>query len=211
MMSSPAGRRARKSLESRHRIVECAAALFGAHGYEATTMEQIGECADVSRATVFNYFPRKEDLVLAWFDSRRADIAGVLARAGDPPHDTPDRLRQAFRALARIFEDDPKNGRGMVRAWLQAGGPLLTSDSETTRLFAAAIRSGQELGDIRRETDPDRAGRLLFDAYLGVLYRWVTAKHPPEDLEKSLLAVLDLLLRGIAAPPAARPRLRRSP
>lgn len=209
-MSSPAGRRARKSFESRDRIVECAAALFGARGYEVTTMEDIGECADVSRATVFNYFPRKEDLVLAWFDSRRADIAGVLAPSEERPHDTPDRLRQAFRALARIFKNDPKNGRGMVRAWLQAGGPLLKSDSDTTRLFAAALRAGQERGDISRETDPDCAGRLLFDAYLGVLYRWVTAEHPPEDLEKSLLAVLELVLRGIASPPRKAVRTARS-
>jgi hypothetical protein len=92
----------------------------------------------------------------------------------------------------------------MVSAWLQAGGPLLTPDSDTTRLFADAIRAGQERGDISRGTDADRAGRLLFDAYVGVLHRWVTAKHQPEDLEKSLLAVLDLLLRGIAAPPSAR-------
>ena len=208
-MSSPTSRRARKSFESRDRIVECAAALFGARGYAVTTMEDIGECADVSRATVFNYFPRKEDIVIAWFDRRRADIAAVLAPSQDRTHDTQTRLRQAFRALARIFKADPKNGRGMVRAWLHAGGPLLTPDSETTALFAAAVRVGQECGEISRETDPDRAGRLLFDAYLGVLYRWVTAKRQPEDLEKSLLAVLDLLLQGIAAPPSARRRRRR--
>jgi AcrR family transcriptional regulator len=203
-MSSPTGRRARKSLEARDRIVECAAALFGARGYAVTTMEDIGECADVSRATVFNYFPKKEDLVVAWFDRRRADFAAALAPSDDRPRDTSYRLRQAFRALARIFKDNPENGRGMVSAWLQAGGPLLTPDSDTTRLFADAIRAGQERGDISRETDADRAGRLLFDAYIGVLHRWVTAKHQPEDLEKSLLAVLDLLLRGIAAPPSAR-------
>jgi AcrR family transcriptional regulator len=203
-MSTALGRRARKALESRERIIECAAALFADRGYQATTMEDIGERADVSRATVFNYFPRKEDLVLAWFDRRRADLAVALDPRDDRPRDTSDRLRRAFRVLARIFKDDPKTGRGMVRAWLQAGGPLLTSDSDTTRLFADAIRTGQERGDIGRQIDPDRAGYLLFDAYLGVLIRWVTAKRRPPDLEKSLLAVLELTLRGIAATPSSR-------
>ena len=199
-MSSPAGRRARKSSESRDRIVECAAALFGTHGYEATTMEDIGKCADVSRATVFNYFPRKEDIVLAWFDRRRADFANGLLPSDGRSHDTTKRLRRAFRALAHIFTDDPKNGRGMVRAWLQAGGPLLTPESDTSRLFSAVIQDGKKRGDISRKIDPDRAGRLLFDAYSGVLCRWVNAREKPEDLEKSLLAVLDLVLRGMAAP-----------
>lgn len=204
-MSRLTGRRARKSSESRARIIECATALFVDRGYEGTTMDDIGECADVSRGTVFNYFPRKEDLVLAWFDSRRAVIAGVLAPSKDGPQNTQDRLRQAFRTLARIFKDDPKNGRGMVRAWLQAGGPLLTPDSDTAALFAAAIRAGQLRGDMSREIDPHRAGRLLFDAYSGVLYRWVTSEHQRDDLEKSLLAVLELLLQGIVAPSSVQP------
>jgi AcrR family transcriptional regulator len=198
-MSTELGRRARKKVESRERIVDCAAALFASRGYDATTMEDIGECADVSRATVFNYFPRKEDLVLAWFDGRRADFAGVFDGTERPTGDTSTRLRDAFRALARVFEDDPPIGRGMVRAWLQAGGPLLSPDSDTTRVFADAIRSGQDRGDIAQDTDPDRAGLLLFDAYLGVLIRWVTVPDDQPDLEESLVATLDLILDGIAA------------
>jgi AcrR family transcriptional regulator len=204
-MSKVTGRRARKSSESRSRIIECAAELFVARGYEGTTMDDIGECADVSRGTVFNYFPRKEDLVLAWFDRRRTVITDVLAPSKDGQQDTPDLLRRAFRTLARIFKDDPKNGRAMVRAWLHAGGPLLTPDSDTAGLFAAAIRAGQLRGDMSREVDPHRAGRLLFDAYSGVLYRWVTSEHQREDLEKSLLAVLELLLQGLVAPSSVQP------
>lgn len=203
-MSSNNSRRARKSIESRQRIVECAAMLFGTKGYEATTMGDVGECADVSRATVFNYFPRKEDLVLAWFDTRRANIAGVLEPSAGELCDTATRLRQAFRALARVFKEDPQNGRGMMRAWLQAGGRLLTPDSDTARLFADAIRAGQERGDVSRDADAAHAGRLLFDAYEGVLCRWVATEHQPEALERNLLAVLDILLRGIAATPTAR-------
>ena len=84
-------------------------------------MEDIGECADVSRATVFNYFPKKEDLVLAWFDYRRADSPNCSRRA-TIRGDTSTRLRQAFRALAHIFEDDPTTGEaGALLA--EAGAP----------------------------------------------------------------------------------------
>src|SRR5262249_14869271 len=157
----------------------CAATLFADRGYEATTMDDIGKRADVSRATVFNYFPRKEDIVIAWFDRRRADFASVLAQTEAAQRDTLERrLRRMVKALAPPFEDDPKIGRGMVRAWLLAGGPLLTPESNTTQMFVAAIRRGQERGDVARDTDPNRGGQLLFDAYLGALLRWVTAKRP---------------------------------
>jgi AcrR family transcriptional regulator len=203
-VSTAAGRRERKKLESRERIVECAASLFTSRGYDATTMEDIGECADVSRATVFNYFPRKEDLVLAWFDSRRTDLADVLGGTDDQPGDAPSRLDRAFRALAHLFEDDPATGRAMMRAWLHAGGPLLSPDSDTALLFSAAIRAGQEQGDIAPDADPDRAGQVLFDAYSGVLYRWVTADDDAR-LEADLVATLELILRGLVAPTGARP------
>lgn len=198
-MSREVGLRARKKARTEGRIVNCAATLFAAHGYDATTMEEIGACAEVSRATVFNYFARKEDLVLAWFDGRRARIARVLAEGADGSGTAATRLRQAFRTLARIYEEEPETGRAMVRAWLQAGGPLLTPDSGTVGLFADAIRAGKREGDIARGTDPVRAGQLLFDAYIGALYRWVSAEREPPNLEKSLLAVLDLALTGIAA------------
>jgi AcrR family transcriptional regulator len=161
-------------------------------------MEDVGECADVSRATVFNYFSRKEDLVVAWFDSRRASIANVLAESEIAPMNTSSRLHHAFRALARIFLDNPKVGRGMVRAWLLAGGTLLTPDSDTIRLFADTLRVGQERGEIGPDVDPDEAGRLLFDAYIGVLSRWVMAEKRPPDLEKSLMSVLALTLNGMS-------------
>lgn len=194
---SSVGRRERKKIESRSRILQCAAALFAAGGYDATTMEDIGDCADVSRATVFNYFPRKEDLVLAWFDDRRTEIAAVLRGDEDERDGATTRLRAAFRALARIFEDDPQTGRGMVRAWLQAGGPLLTPDSDTARLFAATLRSGQRIGEIAADTDPDHAGHVLFDAYQGELVRWATARRRGSDLEHRLMATLELVLLGV--------------
>jgi AcrR family transcriptional regulator len=197
-MSNGVGRRARKKIESRERLIGCAAALFASRGYAGTTMDDVGECADVSRATVFNYFPRKEDLVLAWFGQRRVDFAGVLARSGDRAGDAPTRLRAAFRALARIFEDEPSTARGMVRAWLQAGGPLLTPDSDTAHLLADAIRDGQARGELAPDADPDLAGRVLFDAYSGALYRWVT-DDGPTLLEDDLLATVDVVLQGLLA------------
>jgi AcrR family transcriptional regulator len=196
------GRRERKKLETRDRIVQCAVSLFASQGYESTTMEDIGECADVARATVFNYFARKEDLVLAWFERRRADLAERLAEGREQLSGTSNRLRHGVRALARIFEDDPVTGRAMVRAWLLAGGPLLTPESETSQMFANEIRMGQQAGDIRSDIDADRAGVVLFDAYQGVLYRWVSHEQAHYRFGDELADAVDLLLTGIARSPS---------
>jgi AcrR family transcriptional regulator len=207
----PLGRRERKKLETRDRILECAAKLIASRGYDATTMDDIGECADVSRATVFNYFPRKEDIVLEWFSRLRADVAEIITGAEDEAGDTAERLRRGLRGLALRYENDAAAGRAMVRAWLRAGGPLMPNVSDSPALFAAAIRSGQGRGDVSPDVDADRAGLVIFDAYMGALYRWVRDEDGRFDFEKDLIAMLDLLLVGIARPPAdERNRKRRA-
>lgn len=56
--------RERKKLKTRIAIRTATYRLITEQGYEATTVEQIAEAAEVSPSTVFRYFPAKEDIVL---------------------------------------------------------------------------------------------------------------------------------------------------
>ena len=58
------GLRERKKAKTRALIQEHALRLFREQGYEATSIEQIAEAAEVSPSTVFRYFPTKPDLVI---------------------------------------------------------------------------------------------------------------------------------------------------
>lgn len=58
------GLRERKKIKTREAIRTAMYALVKEQGYDATTIEQIAERAEVSPSTVFRYFPTKEDIVL---------------------------------------------------------------------------------------------------------------------------------------------------
>lgn len=69
MMSTQAkqsSRRERKKDDMRRRIVDVAMHLFEKQGYDKTFMEQIGEEADIAKATLYHYFPSKEAIVTAF-------------------------------------------------------------------------------------------------------------------------------------------------
>jgi len=57
-------RREHKKRETRQRISDLATEMFCARGFEAVTLDEIAVAANVSKMTVFNYFARKEDLML---------------------------------------------------------------------------------------------------------------------------------------------------
>jgi len=71
------GLRERRKQEARQAISAAAMALFAAKGFDEVTISRVADAAGVSKMTVTNYFPRKEDLV---FD-RAEVVIGSLAEA----------------------------------------------------------------------------------------------------------------------------------
>jgi AcrR family transcriptional regulator len=65
-MEQRASLRVRKTARTRAAIVSSAQKLFDEQGYEATTLEQIAEMADVHKQTVLRYFRNKEEIALAF-------------------------------------------------------------------------------------------------------------------------------------------------
>src|SRR6478609_9557324 len=61
---SAIGLREQKRWETSHRIAMCAQRLTDEHGLDGFTMDELADAAEVSRRTLFNYFPSKLDAVL---------------------------------------------------------------------------------------------------------------------------------------------------
>src|SRR4051812_20414775 len=90
------GLRERKKLKTRRSIQEHALRLFQEQGYDATTVEQIAEAAEVSPSTFFRYFPTKEDTVL----TDEYDALIVDAVRSQPPELPPvEALRNVMREM----------------------------------------------------------------------------------------------------------------
>ncbi|HEX3780003.1 MAG TPA: TetR family transcriptional regulator [Pseudonocardiaceae bacterium] len=78
-MDGSGGLRERKKRETRRRISNIATGLFMARGFDNVTVAEIAEAANVSKMTVFNYFPRKEEL----FFDRGEEAVELLHEAID--------------------------------------------------------------------------------------------------------------------------------
>ncbi|RMI31273.1 TetR/AcrR family transcriptional regulator [Nocardia stercoris] len=90
-----AGLRDRKKRETRQAISDTATRLFIQRGFDRVTIAEIAAAAGVSKMTVTNYFPRKEDLVLDTHEEFTAALAGAVATR--PPGES------ALAALRRFY------------------------------------------------------------------------------------------------------------
>src|SRR5947209_15982704 len=78
-MSTQPGLRERKKQRTRETIAQAARQLFAERGYQATTLPDIAEAADVSTRTIFAYFPSKEDILFNDFALMKEALAQALA------------------------------------------------------------------------------------------------------------------------------------
>jgi AcrR family transcriptional regulator len=149
-MSSP-GLRERKKRKTRWAIQEHALRLFAQQGYDATTVEQIAEAAEISPSTFFRYFKTKEDVVV----QDRYDDMMLAAIEATPPEVGPfETLRQAM--LGSMTEiDAAEQQRILLRMKLTYSVPSLRARSVSnlmaaTDTFAPPIarRLGREPDDI---------------------------------------------------------------
>ncbi|GHF43284.1 AcrR family transcriptional regulator [Amycolatopsis bartoniae] len=97
--------RERKKLRTRKAISDAAIALFLEHGFDQVSITQVAEAAEVSRRTLFAYFPAKEDLVIQRLADHETEAARVVRERPEPPVSA---LRAHF--LERLRERDPITG-----------------------------------------------------------------------------------------------------
>jgi AcrR family transcriptional regulator len=76
------GRRQRKKQQTRELLADTARQLFAERGFEAVSVAEVARGADVAEATVFNYFPSKEDLVFSGLERFEDELLTAIRNRG---------------------------------------------------------------------------------------------------------------------------------
>lgn len=208
--SPPPGRRERKKIETRQRLFRAAMELFQEKGFDATTIDEIAERADVAKGTVFNYFPQKTSFLTAsyqvWFSGMVESMGPVPSwRGGTRTHilnvfDHLARTADEHRGLARLILFE--NMRQAHLAMEAPASPVESPNQAGVRLLEELVREvlvrGRERGDIREDVDLDAAPELIAGMAFHTLVRGLVEGGPDGDLRRTMAAKLDIILTGLA-------------
>jgi len=188
------GLRERKKARTRAAIQHQALVLFQERGYDATTIEQVAQAAEVAVSTVFRYFPAKEDLVLT--DEYDSLLAEAL-REQPPGLEPVEAMRRSLRAvLSGLRADEVADMR--ARATLALAVPALRAAMLDQLAQAISLITDMVARQTGRSGD-DYAVHTLAGAIFGVLisaeFYWV--EHPDSDLLSLLDEALAQLESGL--------------
>ncbi|WP_111601057.1 TetR/AcrR family transcriptional regulator [Streptomyces sp. Amel2xB2] len=166
------GLRERKKQRTRAAISDAAITLFLEHGFSKVSVAQVADAAEVSKRTLFAYFPTKEDLVLHRLADHETELARVV-RAREPGSGPLAAVRD--HVLARLRERDPITGLNDRPDVLRLTRMILDSPSLASRMQGFKAGAERALAQALRETadTPDLTARLAAAQIITV--QWVLA------------------------------------
>lgn len=151
-------RRERKKEETRGKIINSAITLFQEKGYHKTSMDEIAEKVDVSKATLYNYFPDKGAILVAYFQSMIADYGQDIKTRLQENQGIESRLENLLDFKQQILGNDIEITANYLKYRLQT---IFDKDlfenpdrSGLENVILAVMIDAQEKGEIRRDIPP---------------------------------------------------------
>lgn len=152
---------------TRAAVVDAAAELLTTEGPSAVTHAGVAAAAGVSRTTVYNHWPTREDLLRATIESVGKVPPGLDTLTGDIRHD----LSMLCDLLVKDLIDDqraPMIANMMERALHDPTVAMVRNEffAAFADVFRAVIAAAVANGDLRPDLDVDRAMAAIFGSFL---------------------------------------------
>lgn len=191
------GLRERKKRQTRQYISDVATGLFVERGFDAVTVAEIADAANVSVNTVYNYFPAKEDLFL----DRSSGVVDRLARwvRGRDPGESA--ARAVLRELrAEVEAVSPRIGlfpgyapfMRVIEAAPALRSRLWALGQDVQATLEQALR--EETGAADEDPLPGlMAGQIawLHGTVMASVGREMLRERPPQEVSREVLGLLD--------------------
>ncbi|MGW7049916.1 TetR/AcrR family transcriptional regulator [Streptomyces avermitilis] len=180
--------------DTRQRIQDVALELFSEQGYEKTSLREIAEHLDVTKAALYYHFKTKEEILISLFEDLTRPLDELIEWGGRQPHtletkqEVLTRYSEALTGAAPLFRFMQEN-QATVRE-------LSVGETFKDRMLSML--------DIIKEpeaplTDQVRCVSALFTMHAG-MFVLKDVEGDPEDKRKAVLEVaIDLVTQAHGA------------
>jgi AcrR family transcriptional regulator len=199
----------------RNALLHAAVQVFGEHGFECATMEQIAHRADVAKGTTYLYYRSKQSIYDAALSRGLAELDDRTCEAIDGAPTLHDAIPAFVTARAHYFLDH----RDFFRMYVAAVARQITSARPQTSEFQALV--DRQIGRLEqaiaravarreiRHVDANAAALAIFDLTRGLVARGIMTEKG-FDLAREVAFVSALVWQGLTRESARGPSEARS-
>jgi AcrR family transcriptional regulator len=189
---------------ARERLLAAANELFYAEGVQTVGIDRIIERAGVAKASLYNLFGSKEELVAAYLASRHDATTSKLTAAIDQVDHPRQKILAVFATQAQQYEQPDFHGCAFIAASTEAPeGGLVEHAADQFRAWIRAMFT--DLAEQAGAPDPVTLGRQLHFIYDGAGLAGRMDHHEP-GIAPSARAAVEALLDAASAPTGRRPK-----
>ena len=164
-----------RGIETRNTLLDTSLALFSQNGYDATSVAQICQDAQVSKGAFYHHFSSKQELFLALMETWLDSVVGLFQVAGDSAETIPEALEQMAALSGGLFEALEGGFPILLEFWTQASRHPAVWEKAVApyqrflKYFTNMVQAGIEEGSFDRSVDPVCAARTLTSVAMGLL------------------------------------------
>lgn len=185
--SSPQRRRG----DTRQRIQDIALELFVEQGYEKTSLREIAERLEVTKAALYYHFKTKEDIIISLFEDVTRPIDELIKWAEQQP-----RTLETKREVLRRYSEAMAAGAALYRFMQENQATtreLSIGETVKKRLYRLVELLRTEDGPL---TDQVRCVSALFTLHAGMMFLQHVEGDPEETRLAALAVATDLITQA---------------
>jgi AcrR family transcriptional regulator len=197
------------TIPTRQRLLDAASRVCSERGLHGATTREIADAARVNEVTLFRHFGSKEKLIAALFQRSVTEQVESFSETEPDAND----LERDLTRYARRYSELLTTHEALIRTLIgearrhpeQARQVICEAARPMRERLTNYLRGAQKAGSVRRDLDLAPA----IDAFTGMLLSGMLRRGALADLltysaDDYVTTVVDLFLRGIAAPAAPK-------
>ena len=201
-------RKEREKLARKKAIIDAAREVFFEHGFQATTMDQIAEVAEVSKGSLYLHFPTKEELYVTILIQGLEMLLQRFQKAVQGVKDWETRIRNIGKAYYDFYREErnysqilfllqhgeiaPKVSDQVIQTTFEMGLSCLN-------ILCRAIEAGMAKQEIREQNAMELAV-ILWGSMNGIILLHEEEEHKkiiPTSLDSMIQRAITLLIDGL--------------
>ncbi|NEN86929.1 TetR/AcrR family transcriptional regulator [Paenibacillus elgii] len=191
--------RASRKQELKERIFTHAIKLFKEKGFDNVTVEEITQACGIAKGTFYNYFPKKEAVLLHLAVSQLESVHETIQNNKNMP-DLKQQLLHLFSNLFHQYAEQPDMVRLVVSEMMRAD-MFINAEMRIIEKFrqalAALLEDAKDKGQLAKQAASEDIAAVLTGVYFNSLMIWLSAGTDAIQIETLFQRHFDIVWEGI--------------